>query len=94
MPELDSLFILPPDNPPDAEIRQLKLTIAALRQALEEGAAARDELSRTIRAGYDSAAIVSFSWRISASGGLSGGRMNKESSSGYHEVTEGANLET
>jgi hypothetical protein len=54
MPELEPLFILPPDNPPDAEVRQLKLTIAALRQALEESTAARDELSRTIRAGYDS----------------------------------------
>jgi hypothetical protein len=53
MPELEPLFILPPDNPPD-EVRQLKLTIAALRQALEESTAARDELSRTIRAGYDS----------------------------------------
>jgi phage shock protein A len=39
---------------PDAEIRQLKLTIAALRQALEDRSTARDELSRMIRAEYES----------------------------------------
>src|SRR3984957_10767540 len=54
MPALDSLFVVQPNNAPDAEIRQLKLTIAALRQALEDGGTARDELSRMIRAECDS----------------------------------------
>jgi hypothetical protein len=49
-----SLFVVQPNSAPDAEIRQLKLTIAALRQALEDGGTARDELSRTIRAEYES----------------------------------------
>jgi len=44
MPALDSLFVVQPNSAPDAEIRQLKLTIAALRQALEDGGTARDEL--------------------------------------------------
>ena len=50
MPKLDSLLVHQPDNASDVEVRQLKLTISALRQALEEGTVARDELSRTIRA--------------------------------------------
>ena len=54
MPALDSLFVVQPNNAPDAEVRQLKLTIAALRQALEDGSTARDELSRMIRAEYES----------------------------------------
>src|ERR1700693_3187124 len=54
MPALDSLFVVQPNSAPDAEIRQLKLTIAALRQALEDGGTARDELSRMIRAEYES----------------------------------------
>jgi hypothetical protein len=54
MPALDSWFVVQPNSAPDAEIRQLKLTITALRQALEDGSAARDELSRMIRAEYES----------------------------------------
>ena len=42
MPALDSLFVVQPNNAPDAEIRQLKLTIAALRQAFEDGSTARE----------------------------------------------------
>ena len=54
MPALNSGFVVQPNSAPDGEIRQLKLTIAALRQALEDGGTARDELSRMIRAEYDS----------------------------------------
>jgi chromosome segregation ATPase len=54
MPKLDPLLVFQPDNSSDSEVRQLKLTISVLRQALEEGTVARDELSRTIRAECDS----------------------------------------
>jgi hypothetical protein len=40
MPALDSWFVVQPNGAPDGEIRQLKLTIAALRQALEDGGTA------------------------------------------------------
>src|SRR5215471_17340076 len=53
MPHVDSLVVVQPDNTPDVEIRQLKLTIAALRQALEESSTAREELSRTTQAGHE-----------------------------------------
>jgi hypothetical protein len=56
MPELDSLVPLAADQTPDGgELRQLKLTIAALRQALEDSAATRDELSQARKAGEGSA---------------------------------------
>ena len=54
MPALDLLFVVQPNNAPDAEMSELKLTIAALRQALEDGGTARDELSRMIRPECDS----------------------------------------
>jgi hypothetical protein len=51
MPKVDSLVPPAADQTPDGgELRQLKLTIAALRQALEDSTATPDELSQTIRA--------------------------------------------
>ncbi len=54
VPNLDSLLAIPPDDAANAEIRQLKMTSAALRQALEQGAMAREEFSRTLHAARES----------------------------------------
>jgi chromosome segregation ATPase len=54
VPNLDSLLATLPDNAADIDVRQLKMTIVALRQALEEDAIAREEFSRTLQAAHKS----------------------------------------
>ena len=53
MTDLEALAASEPGSDPDGEIRHLKSTIAALRQALEDGEAERAALRQKVRAAYE-----------------------------------------
>ena len=53
MTDLETLAASDPGSDPDGEIRHLKSTIAALRQALEDGEAERAALRQKVRAAYE-----------------------------------------